>query len=83
MQEISDTYSNMGTLYYYKKDTGEAQNIASKVYTLKHNDSRNYSSTNPIIVQFSKKNGDGENLYNIGLLNDNKMKIVIQDIMTY
>lgn len=83
MQEISDTYSKMGTLYYYKKDTGEAQNIASKVYTLKHNDSRNYSSTNPIIVQFSKKNGDGKNLYNIGLLNDNKMKIVIQDIMTY
>lgn len=83
MQEISDTYSKMGTLYYYKKGTSETQNIATKVYTLKKNDSKNYSSTNPIIVQYSKKNSDGKKLYNIGLLDDNKMKIVIQDIISY
>lgn len=83
MQEIADTYSKIGTLYCYKKGTSEPRNIASKVYTLKHNDSKNYSSTNPIIVQYSKKNSDGEKLYNIGLLNDNKMKIVIQDIINY
>jgi hypothetical protein len=81
MQEIADTYSKIGTLYYYKKGTSEPQNIASKVNTLKHNDSKNYSSTNPIIVQYSKKNSDGVKLYNIGLLNDSKMKIVIQDII--
>lgn len=55
--------------------------MKSKVNTLKHNDSKNYSSINPIIVQYSKKNSDGKKLYNIGLLNDNKMKIVIQDII--
>lgn len=83
MQEISDSYSKIGTLYSYKKGTSEPQNIASKVYTLKRNDSKNHSSTNPIIVQYSKKNSDGKRLYNIGQLNENKMEIVIQDIISY
>ena len=83
MHEIADTYSKIGTLYYYKKGTSEPQYIASQVYTLKSNDSKNYSSTNLIIVQYSRKNSDGEKLYNIGLLNNNKVKIVIQDIISY
>ena len=32
-------------------------------------------------VFFTVNNSDGKKLYNIGLLNDNKMKIVIQDII--
>ncbi|MBS6643114.1 MAG: zinc ribbon domain-containing protein [Clostridiaceae bacterium] len=83
MQDITDTYSMIGTLYYYKKGLEEPQKIAANVYTLKLNDYGMYSSTNPIIVQYSKENDYGNILYNIGSLKNNQMEVMIQDTISY
>lgn len=83
MQYITDSYNKIGTLYYYKKDTSIPQEIATNVYTLKSNDPQNYLSTNPIIVQYSKKNTYNDELFNIGLLNNNKLKVIIKDVTNY
>lgn len=83
MQEIADWYGMMGTLFYYQKGDNKPQEIASNIYKIKKNDSKDYSSVNPIIVQYSKKNSNDRNLYNIGRLNGNQMEVVIQDTVSY
>lgn len=80
---IKGLYSTVGTLYSYKKGEDMPEEIATNIYLIEENGSREYSSVNPIIVQYAKQDDQSRSLYNIGRLNNDEMEIVIRDILIY